>query len=182
MAHLRITRLALLSLAVLLCGAPLAQQAQDKPQLWVHLFFSVRTPEGLQRAKDVLTRAKAAGFTHALLADYSVCDIDGAGPGYVDKLHEVQAFADGLGIELVPGVMSIGYSGSIIGRDPNLDEGMPVKDALFVVEGREANLVPDPPIELKDGGFESPNGDSFPEWGWQDAAGKGTFADKQVFH
>src|SRR5262249_25002073 len=49
---------------------------------------------------------------------------------------------------------SIGYSNDMLWHDPNLAEGLPVKNALFIVKHGEARLVADPPVSLK----------SIPDW------------------
>ena len=41
-------------------------------------------------------------------------------------------------------------AGNIQRIDPNLAEGLPVKDALFVVKDGEAHLLPDPPVSLNE--------------------------------
>ena len=71
---------------------------------------------------------------------------------------------------------------SILGRDPNLAEGLPVREALFVVHGREARLQPDPVVRVANGGFEESEGDRLSGWGMQDEPGKNTFVDHAVFH
>ena len=53
-----------------------------------------------------------------------------------------------LKLEIVPALFNIEYSNNLLWHDPNLAEGLPVKDALFVVSGGEARLVPDPPVSL----------------------------------
>ena len=46
-----------------------------------------------------------------------------------------------LGIELIPCVMPIGYSNSILQNDPNLAAALPVKDCLFVAGSTTASVV-----------------------------------------
>lgn len=171
---------ALVAALVLTVLAPLL--AQDGPELWLHLFFSVNSEEGRDRALDLLDRAGEAGYTHALLADNALNDLDTLSPDYTARLAAVQAKAAEVGIELAPGVMNIGYSGAIIGRNRNLDEGMPVRDAVFVVDGGEARLRPDPPLAVPDPGFENATDHAFKEWEWQDRAGVITFRDTEVAH
>ena len=60
--------------------------------------------------------------------------------------------AEAAHIEIVPGVFSIGYSNDLLGADPNLAEGMPVKDALFVVKNGEARATTESPL-LTNGDF-----------------------------
>lgn len=166
----------------LLATPAVTRQAGDRPELWVHLFFSVASDDGLARAKEILPRAAAAGVTRALLADSGLCRPDRPPSGYRERLTELKGLCDQLGIDLVPGVAQIGYSGAIMSRNPNLDEGLPVRDTLFVVEGGEARLVADPEPAVQDGGFEEPAGDEFTGWSFQDKPGVGSFADREVKH
>jgi hypothetical protein len=58
----------------------------------------------------------------------------------------VKELAAELGLTVVPTLFPVGYSNSLLWHDPNLAEGLPVKDALFVVQGGQARLQADPPI------------------------------------
>ena len=42
----------------------------------------------------------------------------------------------------------MGYSNDMLWHDPNLAEGLPVRDSLFVVNKGEAHLLADPPVSL----------------------------------
>ena len=78
---------------------------------------------------------------------------------------------------IVPAIGGPGYGEGVLRHNPNLAEGMLSENAVFVSEGSTARFVPDPSVSLSDGGFESPNGNSFPGWSWQDLPGTRTFAD-----
>ncbi len=101
---------------------------------------------------------------------------------YRANVLKVQRAAASYGLDLVPCLMPIGYSGSLLDVDPNLAEGVPVKNALFVVRGKEAALEPDPAISLAGGDFEKAEGDKFAGWEMQDNVGTSTFADHDVVH
>ena len=82
---------------------------------------------------------------------------------------------------VIPIVFSAGYGGAILGYDRNLAEGLPVKDAQFVVEGKEARFRPDTPTMIVNGGFEEYTGHRAGGCRVQDAPGKESFIDTQVF-
>ena len=86
------------------------------------------------------------------------------------------------GLALYPTVLTVGYASSILAQNPNLAEGLPVKDALFVVQNGEANLVPDPPVSLPGGDFEKATDNVFDGWDSQNWPGTNTFADTSVKH
>ncbi len=69
---------------------------------------------------------------------------------YFDHVERLKKIAAELKIEIAPGVFPIGWSNALLGNDPNLAEGLPVRDALFVVKGGDARLAADPPVRLPD--------------------------------
>jgi hypothetical protein len=137
--------------------------------------------DNLAATLALLPRAQAAGYNAIVLSDGGLYDLD-ENPSYRENVLTLQREARKHGLDLIPSVMPIGYSGAIIGRDRNLAEGLPVKDALFVARGRQAVLVPDRQVSLPGGDFERAEGDVFEGWDMQDYPGKSTFADHQVAH
>ena len=69
----------------------------------------------------------------------------GSGGGWPSRVKKVAA---DLKMEIIPAVFPIGYSNDLLSNDPNLAEGLPVKDTPFVVKGDEARVVPDPALPL----------------------------------
>ena len=61
---------------------------------------------------------------------------------------ERRPYASSSSFTAMPGVFSIGWSNDLLSHNPNLAEGQLVKDALFVVNGGEARLVPDPLVTI----------------------------------
>ncbi|MFB3879866.1 MAG: carbohydrate binding domain-containing protein [Armatimonadota bacterium] len=160
------------------CSAAVPRKLDNR---WLFVMKNMGNPDSLAETLALLPRAQAAGYNAIVLSDghlYEAREDDGA---YRENVLKLQAEARSHGLDLIPCVMPIGYSGSITGVDRNLAEGMPVKDALFLVHGGVANLVPDPPVSLPNGGFENANGDLFAGWDMQDYPGQSTFADHQVF-
>ena len=54
--------------------------------------------------------------------------------GYFKNVERTEGDREKLDLKLVPAVFSVGYSNDLLWNDPNLAEGLPVKDSLFVVE------------------------------------------------
>src|SRR5262249_9217509 len=61
-------------------------------------------------------------------------------------------------------------------------EGVPVKDAPFVVKGGIAAPAPDAAAKLVNGDLEDTKGDRFAGFSLQDDPGKSTFADHDTVH
>jgi len=153
------------------------------PQLrLVYMSHNLLVPENVKEVQGLMRRAKAAGYNGVVLADYKLQILDRMGPEYRRNVAEVQRTARELGIQIIPAVCPIGYSEGLLSHDPNLAEGLPVRNALLVVRGGEARVAADPPVGLRDGGFEQSQGDRFSRWDWQDFPGAATFADRDVYH
>jgi hypothetical protein len=124
----------------------------------------------LARAKAYLGRAKAAGFTAVVFANTKWLALPSrAGAEYSARLKALGDEAARLGIGLVPMVTNFGDGAALLFHEPALAEGLPVRDALFVVRGRQAELQPDPPLELRNPGFEAT--DNGRPAGWTDEPG-----------
>jgi len=179
MARLWLAATCAVALTVLACNAA-EQGPRPLPRRWLFVMRSMSQPQNLKRTLELLPRAKAAGYNALVLSDNGLMQPHST-DGYAESLRTLQREAKKNGLDLIPCVMPIGYSGVIIGQDPNLAEGLPVKDALFVVSVGKATLVPDPAVTVSNGDLEKVQGDTFPGWS-QENAGKSIFADHQVVH
>jgi len=68
--------------------------------------------------------------------------------GYFGNIRRVKALADSLGLEIVPGLFTVGRASGELSHDPNLVEGLTVRDAPFEVHDGVARPITDPPIML----------------------------------
>jgi hypothetical protein len=140
----------LLLLALLRPGAALAAAPKPAAPLELSLYYSLdlRKDGQVLELERVWRRAAAAGYTRVMLADVHFArpsDMDGH---YRANAARVRSLASRLGLAIVPGVFQVGRSNIMLGSDPNLAEGVPVRRARFVVRGGEARLVADPPVSL----------------------------------
>ncbi len=92
-----------------------------------------------------------------------------------EKAAELKAAAKRYGLDIICTVMGGAH-------DRNYVEGVPVKDALYVVHGGTAVHQPDNPTVVQNGDFEATADNKFLGWGWQDDIGVTTFADHEVVH
>ncbi len=150
---------------VILCCLPFIAKGQTHPfidgpmQLWIYCPTNLMVDANVQKLRQLWTRAAAAGYTHVLLADskFGRLHADGALPAkYFDNVRQVKRIAAECGLTLVPSLFDVGYSESLLFNDPNLAEGLPVKEAVFVVHDGQAKLVADPAAALK------------AKWDWKD--------------
>jgi len=169
-------------LVALVCGGCLPAQDDALRHRWFYLSTNFLVADNLPPNQALLQRAAAAGYNGVLLADSKFGFLHAMPERYFDNVAAFKATADESGIEIIPTVMPIGYSSSLLYHNPNLAEGIPVRDALFVVEDGVADVVADPPVELPNGDFERAQGHKFAGWDWQDNAGESIFADTLVVH
>src|SRR5262249_13933531 len=115
-----------------------------------------------------------------VLADYKFNILGRMPERYFQNVARVQQAAEAAKIEIIPAVFPIGYSAGLLAHDPNLAEGVPVRDAPFVVKGREPVL--EPSVKFINGDLEQTNGDRFTGFSFQDEPGKRTVADRETVH
>lgn len=143
----RVAQNLLLTLPLLLLSLPTLAQPKER---WVYAPANYQVNEQADRIVALMKRAKAAGYTHFLITDSKFSRVPTLPKHYFANVARVRAAAKELGLELVPGLFGVGYSNDLLSNDPNLAEGMPVRDALFVVKDSVARHVPDPAVALKD--------------------------------
>lgn len=126
---------------------------------------SLATDAKLETAKQQLQRAAITGYNCAILAaSANLIQPQIAGDDYLARLESLRDEANRQGIGLVPSVMPFDSDAQISQFDPHLAEGLPVRDALYVVEGAEAHLRPDSPVTLVNSSFETVGQNGIPGW------------------
>jgi hypothetical protein len=130
----------------------------------------------------MVMRAAAAGYNGVVLADYKLQILDRVPDFYFEHIEQFRTVADGLGLEIIPTVASIGYSDGLLAHDPNLAEGIPVKEAPFVVRGGVARLESALRNPLPGGAFEEHANHAVRGWDLQDAPGEASVVDTDVHH
>lgn len=146
-----------------LSGPGARAQGPSPPQLWFYVSRNLWVEANVAALGQLWARAGAAGYTHVLLADSKFARLGEMDARYFAHLKRAQRAAAGDGLEIAPALFNLGYSNDLLWHEPNLIEGLPVTNALFVVQGGEARLVPDPPVALPDGDFED-----LSRWSWKD--------------
>ncbi|RYD19414.1 MAG: hypothetical protein EOP88_19075 [Verrucomicrobiaceae bacterium] len=122
--------------------------AAGKKERWIYIPANFQVDAEADRVIALLERSDKVGFTHALLHDSKFSRLGTVTAAYRPNTDKVSATAKRLGIELVPAVFPVGYSNDLLFHDPNLAEGLPVKNALFEVKDGVAKIIADPPVTL----------------------------------
>ncbi len=168
------------ALALMLCGGRGEAQETRLKHRWVWCMHNLQVESNVAVVQKLMQRAKAAGYNGIVLSDYKFNVLEQVPQHYFKNMAAVQKTAQELGLELIPCVFPIGYANGLLAHDPNLAEGLPVRDASFVVQNGAADIVSQ--AEIKNGNFETVNGDAMAGWDFQDGAGKYSFPDTTVTH
>ncbi|MCH5374358.1 MAG: hypothetical protein JJ992_10290 [Planctomycetes bacterium] len=158
-----------------------AGKAENNRCLWVYAPINFQVDTDTDRLITLLTRAKRAGYDGAVITDYKFGKLDERPRNYYRNLERARATAEQLDIELIPLVMQIGYSNSILHNNPNLAAGLPVIDSEYVAHGGELTVASRRNL-LDGGGFETASRNAPAGWDWIDGFGTSTKLDEQVKH
>jgi len=125
-----------------------ARSADAPPELWFWYGVNLADAASLTRLEGVWRRAAAAGYRHVMLSDPKFARLDRMDQRYFENVKRVKALASSIGLEIVPGLFTVGRANGELSHDPNLAEGLPVRDAPFEVRGGVAVPLTDPPVVL----------------------------------
>ena len=132
-------------LVVAIFGQPVGAQQLE---LWVYAPVNLLVAEEADRLAELMRDAAGLGYTHVLVTDSKFCRLRDQDERYFRNVERIRQLAMELNLKLVPAVFPVGYSNDLLSQNPNLAEGLPVRDALFEVRGGRAALVPDPEVSL----------------------------------
>ena len=106
--------------------------ADSGPWLWVYAPTNFLVNDNVDRLIALMQRAKKAGYTAVVVTETKfarLADRNGdRPPSYFNNLRRTAQTADELGLEIIPMVGSFGYSNDMLQNDPNLAEGLAVRD------------------------------------------------------
>ena len=142
------------ALLPLLVVCSLALHAAEPPPLWVFYSTNLLVDENVTLLEARMKKAAAAGYSAFTLTDSKFGKLGEMGKRYFDNIAKVKRIAAENNIEIIPMLYPVGWSESLLWNDPNLAEGLPVRDAPFVVRNNVA-VLETAPIPLD-------------RWGWVD--------------
>ena len=129
-------------LPLLVCT--LALHAAEPPPLWVYYSTNLLVDENVTILEARMKEAAAAGYSAFTLADSKFGKLGEMSKRYFNNVEKVKRIAAENNIEIIPMLYPIGWSESLLWNDPNLAEGIPVRDAPFIVRNNIATLETDP--------------------------------------
>ncbi len=138
---------------------------------WVYSPLDLEQSKNVDKLIGLFDRAAKVGFTTFLLEDPNFGRLPLMDEEYYRHLERVKAAAAERHIELVPALFQIGHSENLLSQDPNLAEGLPVRDQLFVVRGGVARVEADPPVAFRPE-WEHRDPTMSPDWVVKNPAGR----------
>ena len=164
---------------LILSGLPC--EGKVYPYRWVYVSRSLHRDSDVADITNIVETASESGLNGMVLAA-GLDRLDQQSADYFVRLEQVKRICEQNNIEIIPIVFSIGYGGSLLIQDKNLAAGIPVRKALFVVDGDKAHFVPDLPSEIVNPGFEQYEGNRLTGYRLQDQPGVVSFVDRNVRH
>jgi len=171
----------ILGLTLLLTSLSLPCKGKDYPYRWVYVSRSLRADSDVADINSIVKTASEHGLNGMVLAA-GLDRLDLQDQWYFTRLEHVKRICKDYSVEIIPIVFSAGYGGSVLSRNRNLAAGIPVKDALFVVEDGRAHIAPDLPVQIANSGFEQYDGNRLEGYMFHDRPGEVSFVDKEVFN
>ncbi|MFO0833426.1 MAG: hypothetical protein U0638_00535 [Phycisphaerales bacterium] len=141
-------------------SGPRAEPPRDR---FVYVATNLLVDAEVDRVEGLIARTAAAGYTGVVLSDSKFCRLADMDERYFAHARRIRATAEAHHVEIVPCVFPLGYSEDLLSRDPNLAEGLPVKDAVFVVRDGAATLQAEPAVSIPGGDMSDPKA-----WAWHD--------------
>jgi hypothetical protein len=182
----------LVAITLVLTFAQCVDVAADPPKperfarRWIYSNpgFDLRKDDQAEQLLELIARAKQAGYNGLTVRTGRLAKFEYLPPAvYYRNAERVRKAAEAANIELIPLAMRInGYSNGTLANNPNLAEGMPVRDCVFQVQDGQA-MVAESQNLLPFGDFENFSQPDRPDgWGFVDAPGKVSFEDRDVRH
>jgi len=156
--------------AVLAMLFGLAAGAAEPPwkYLWFYAPCNFQVDKNVDDIVALMQRARKAGYNGMVTGDHKFGRMhEDRPPNYFVNLGRARQAAADLGIDVIPCVMAVGYSSSVLQNGPNLAEGIAVVDCPMRVQGGKATVA-NPANLLAAGGFEEARGDRPAGWDFMD--------------
>jgi hypothetical protein len=146
---------------------------------WVYLPTNLLVDKNVDEGIGILRRAANAGYNGVVLTDSKFMRWDRLPERYAANVGRMRQAIRELKLACIVGVCPIGYSNDLLGRDANLAEGLPVRDAPFVADAGRL-VAADDGVRLVNGGFEQWKKNQPVGWGFVDQPGTISFMDAAV--
>ncbi|MBS1902295.1 MAG: T9SS type A sorting domain-containing protein [Bacteroidetes bacterium] len=137
----------------------------DYPDRWVfstHNLLVNGNVQTLRAIADTMAMYKLNGIQQS---DFKYSVLQLLGPSYFANIDSLLATSRKDNIDIIPGVVGLGWSEGILYNDPNLAEGLHAV-SKYIIEADTGRLIPDPRVTIPNGGFEQVDGTGKKFTGW----------------
>src|SRR5581483_238193 len=141
----------MISFLVLIAMLAIRAHAQDKPDLYLYYPTNLLVDKNVDQLQAIWKRAADAGYSRVVLADSKLArlgKLEGSEKHYMANLARTKAIAGQSHLQIIPALFDVGYSNNLLYHDPNLAEGLPVRDQPFVVRDGQLSAVADENAKL----------------------------------
>ncbi len=157
----------------------------DYPARWVFSTHNLLVPAQVSLVENIADTMSLYKLNGLQQNDFKYSILQIMGPNYFHNADSLKAHVARENIEIIPGVIGLGWSSGILYNDPNLAEGLPAS-ATFVMESDTGRLVPNPQTVIANGDFENITNNQFTGWNgggsFYDGPNISAFVDNSVFH
>ena len=138
---------------LLLQPVPRPAEKAPLPYRWAMVRTQLESDGDVEKIRGIAETAASHGLNGILLGA-GLDTLDALRPERQRRLQAVRRICSERHLDIIPSIFTPGYGGGLLGEDRNLAEGLPVEGALFVARDGQAILAADPPVRLRNGGFE----------------------------
>ncbi len=131
-------------------------RAAEPPALWVYYSVNLWVDKNIDTLETRMKEAAAAGYSAFVITDSKFGKLGEMDQHYFANIARVKRVAAENNLELIPTLLPIGCSASLLWNDPNLAEGLPAKDVPFIVRDNIA-VLDTQPIPLDKWNYVDPN-------------------------
>lgn len=157
----------------------------DYPVRWIfssHNLLVSQQLSALEVLADTMALYKLNGIQQN---DFKYAILQIMGSNYFKNVDSLKSHLLKQNIEVIPGVVGLGWSSGILYNDPNLAEGLPAA-ATYFMESDTARPISNPQTVIANGDFESVSNNQFSGWNgagsFYDGPNISAFVDHSVFH
>lgn len=173
------TRIAFFATFALAIVPAMPSTAAPLEHRWVYLPTNMLVDKNIDEGIALLQRAAKAGYTGVVLSDSKFMRWDQVPERYSANVRRFRQAIGNLRLVCIAAVCPIGYSNDLLSRDPNLAEGLPVRDAPFIAH--DGKIFPaEDGVQIANGGFEQWRKGQPTGWSFVDQPGKISFIDVNV--
>jgi len=167
-----------IALVLLALASTMSANAITMKYRWFYVMnYPLTSDQNVSEVMQLMKRASAVGYNGMFFTEFKFLKLDMMDARYFNNVQKVIDEGKKLGIDVYPEVCPIGASWGLLQHDPNLAEGFPIRDAVFLVKDGKANITQN--VKLANGGFEETQANKIV--GWDNEGGKSSI-DHQSSH